>query len=1201
MNKQMKIQFANNYAGGGIVYSKWLKDEFFQTEFNDWMEDGNVSKNADGTYSTQDAQYQNRLKGMSGLKKYFYNEFIKGQYEYGGGVEEYSSETINKKRSEMNISINTKTGRVYVGGIKPKNKLYGDDKGYYLIEGFDKFMNQKYPIKKYFSPIENVVLSNYMNDTFKDGGSIDFNKQIDDEVEYEIKTIVNEAKNQKKNTHFAIHKPTNSVVFTWDYSEYDTKELNDSKEDYFYYDVKDIVSGNVDKYVKSDFVIVQRKDLEKRGIDLNNYLVFVGQKYDSLVSNDKSNGDKAGFDNEETSMVLYHEEKGNFMIPKGQIYLWIYEGEKIVEKLQGEEYDYVFYPYASISLAFQKGFVPPLKKIWTKKFQKDHKGSEHLLGIIKAYLIDKEDGKKELFIDMMSVNPTKKKKGIMSYMIKELRDIFNLTQDQVTFSKLTDEGEKFIDKKTYADGGWLLINADTERIINEYKTESEARQMMYEYDGDSFVIEKSELEKEKLRETYREPAPLNPATYIMKDGGRTMQTRAKKQAILDIKSNLWRPQAPYQSVEKPSEEWERYQLPYDTKLQYDFEPDSFSVQGKRYSDYAKGGLVLASSSTKEGINKLIEQYLYGSTITLVQTDNDKIYEVHNKKGKTSFYVEFSRGKYKFIQPSMYDKGGSADGGVGEFPPKGELTNKDNFLLKYEKTGSEYEFFVYKPITKEVSGYNQIKHVCLNKDCPQKMTYDQFINYLYAELYLDDNNYAKGGKTISQTPAPKKDQIKGSSVNKEGSAKDLKSASKLKFSDDVIETLKTKVEEHNAKYPKKKITLDSAKAVLSRGMGAFSTSYRPTIGGGKKNSRVAWGLARLNAFIYKIINGTSKSGKYSQDNDLIEELGYKVKKFDDGGELENDNVFDATKLDLDKPIRSRVYFKGVENEINKVLQNNYKPVYDFDKNGIKWVYKNTLYVVKDEDLILELKEALASRNRNVVDTMRINNQLPRIESRYGKDVNFAKKMHQEAKDFYQNKLRNEKSERANDIFIDYLILRLKENKIDKYEKGGAIYPDLSLQKAEVVNDSVELTEFQIRKIKNTFKINGLENTKISSSRDAVNILRELFSEDTINAYEQAFVLYLNKNNKVIGYYHHSMGSVDGTIMDVQMISGMALKSLSKGVIIAHNHPSDNTNPSDADKRVTATLKDALKLFNILLLDSIILTDTSFTSFADEGLI
>lgn len=85
------------------------------------------------------------------------------------------------------------------------------------------------------------------------------------------------------------------------------------------------------------------------------------------------------------------------------------------------------------------------------------------------------------------------------------------------------------------------------------------------------------------------------------------------------------------------------------------------------------------------------------------------------------------------------------GGVGEFPTKGELTNKDNFLLKYEKKGGDYEFYIYKPETKKVSGYNQVKHICVNSDCPHKMTYEQFINYLYAELYLDDMKYANGGE------------------------------------------------------------------------------------------------------------------------------------------------------------------------------------------------------------------------------------------------------------------------------------------------------------------------------------------------------------------------------------------------------------------------------------------------------------------------
>jgi GNAT superfamily N-acetyltransferase len=156
-----------------------------------------------------------------------------------------------------------------------------------------------------------------------------------------------------------------------------------------------------------------------------------------------------------------------------------------------------------------------------------------------------------------------------------------------------------------------------------------------------------------------------------------------------------------------------------------------------------------------------------------------------------------------------------------------------------------------------------------------------------------NKYKKGGRTISQTPAPKKDQIKGSDKNKAGSSKDTESAKQIKFNEKTLNSIQNKVDEHNKQYPNKKITLESAKAVVRRGMGAYSQTYRPTISGGKPNSRVAWGLARLNAFIYKIINGKSKSGKYSQDNDLIEELGYKVQKYSAGGDVNNFVLYHGT--------------------------------------------------------------------------------------------------------------------------------------------------------------------------------------------------------------------------------------------------------------------------------------------------------------------
>ena len=140
----------------------------------------------------------------------------------------------------------------------------------------------------------------------------------------------------------------------------------------------------------------------------------------------------------------------------------------------------------------------------------------------------------------------------------------------------------------------------------------------------------------------------------------------------------------------------------------------------------------------------------------------------------------------------------------------------------------------------------------------------------------DIRYAKGGRTVAQTPAPKKERIYGSNVNKPKSSASTKSGKRIIFSGKTLNSIKEIVSDHNKEYPNKKVPISTAKSVVRRGMGAYSSSHRPTISGGKPNSRVAWGLARLNAFIYKIQNGKSKSGKYVQDDDLINELGYKIK-------------------------------------------------------------------------------------------------------------------------------------------------------------------------------------------------------------------------------------------------------------------------------------------------------------------------------------
>lgn len=125
----------------------------------------------------------------------------------------------------------------------------------------------------------------------------------------------------------------------------------------------------------------------------------------------------------------------------------------------------------------------------------------------------------------------------------------------------------------------------------------------------------------------------------------------------------------------------------------------------------------------------------------------------------------------------------------------------------------------------------------------------------------------GRKSAAQTPAPKRERITGSKTNKSGSAKSASSAAQIEFSDALLTTIKTKVAEHNKTYPTKKVSVNTAKAVVRRGMGAYSKSHRPTISGGAPNSRTAWGIARLNKFLLKKAGKPVKQA-YVQDDDLL---------------------------------------------------------------------------------------------------------------------------------------------------------------------------------------------------------------------------------------------------------------------------------------------------------------------------------------------
>ena len=123
-------------------------------------------------------------------------------------------------------------------------------------------------------------------------------------------------------------------------------------------------------------------------------------------------------------------------------------------------------------------------------------------------------------------------------------------------------------------------------------------------------------------------------------------------------------------------------------------------------------------------------------------------------------------------------------------------------------------------------------------------------------------------------------------------------------------------------------------------------------------------------------------------------------------------------------------------------------------------------------------------------------------------------------------------------------------------------------------------------------------KVTSSREGANFIRQFYSDD-IEIYESMFLLLLNRANTTIGYAKLSQGGITGTVCDVKIVAKYCIDSLASSAIVAHNHPSGNLKPSEADKKITAQLKNALKLIDCNLLDHVILTATDFYSFADNG--
>ena len=143
--------------------------------------------------------------------------------------------------------------------------------------------------------------------------------------------------------------------------------------------------------------------------------------------------------------------------------------------------------------------------------------------------------------------------------------------------------------------------------------------------------------------------------------------------------------------------------------------------------------------------------------------------------------------------------------------------------------------------------------------------------------------------------------------------------------------------------------------------------------------------------------------------------------------------------------------------------------------------------------------------------------------------------------------------------------------------------------------------QVSEIKLVYKskTKAIERPQITSSRDAYWTMESNWS-DQIGLLEEFNVLLLDRSNRAMAICPISKGGVSGTVVDLKIVFAAALKGRASSIILAHNHPSGNLKPSQADIELTRKFKKAGEILDISVLDHLILSpDGDYYSFADEN--
>lgn len=129
----------------------------------------------------------------------------------------------------------------------------------------------------------------------------------------------------------------------------------------------------------------------------------------------------------------------------------------------------------------------------------------------------------------------------------------------------------------------------------------------------------------------------------------------------------------------------------------------------------------------------------------------------------------------------------------------------------------------------------------------------------------------------------------------------------------------------------------------------------------------------------------------------------------------------------------------------------------------------------------------------------------------------------------------------------------------------------------------------------------ERIKIEDSKKVYEVLKTVYDYNKIEHKESFYAMYLNRANKILAVILISEGGTSACLVDVKLIFQAALKLNASGIILSHNHPSGQLQPSSADIQITNKVKEAAKLLEMQVIEHIIVTpeDDKYYSFADNG--